>query len=68
VQFLQLDPEPVVAAPRNPAKHHLMGNSMLSTFDGGIRHDQSWRAVLTPAHQATIRELTEPLFSRYGYQ
>jgi len=66
--FIGVNPEPLLTAPKDPKKHHLMGNKMLSRFDGTIRHDESWREILSASEQEHIRRLTEPLFTEFGYR
>ncbi len=66
-RFLDLPDQNVCTAPRDPNKHHLIGNKMLRTFDGTIRLDTSWRRRLDAAETATVFRITESVARRYGY-
>lgn len=54
----------------NPAckLKHLIGNTMLQTFDGKIKLDTNWRNNLSEEIQMKITHLTEPFFSHFGYR
>ena len=66
-RFLGVAPEPVVGPPRDPAKHHLMGNRMLREFTGEVRLDTSWRERLSSEEQATTLRIARREARRYGY-
>jgi hypothetical protein len=65
--FLQIAPEPVVAAPKYPQKHHLIGNNMLRVFDGRIKLDTRWRTELTTTEQSTVLDCAGEFAERIGY-
>ena len=66
--FLQIAPEPIVTAPKYPAKHHLIGNNMLRTFDGQVKLDTRWRTELTGAEQHTVLDCAGEFARRMGYE
>jgi Sulfotransferase family len=66
-EFLSVPTEDVVGAPRFPAKHHLMGNVMLFTFDGRLEVDEGWRTQLTPHEQEQILRHAGALAKKFGY-
>ncbi len=65
--FMGVGPEPVIGPPKDPRKHHLMGNKMLQIFTGEVKTGESWRKSMHPAHGESIAAAAEPLFSAYGY-
>jgi Sulfotransferase domain len=67
LEFLGLDSEPVVAAPRFPDKHHLIGNRMLQTFAGEVRLDERWRTELPMLEQRQVLASAGDLAERFGY-
>lgn len=66
--FLEVPREDVVGAPRYCNKHHLMGNKMLFAFDGTIRADTAWCAMLTQQEQRAVLMGAGPAALKYGYQ
>jgi hypothetical protein len=66
-EFLSVPNEDVIAAPRFPAKHHLMGNVMLFTFDGTLTLDETWKAQLTPHEQEQVLRHAGALAKKFGY-
>lgn len=67
LEFLGVEPEPLVGPPRYPHKHHLIGNNMLVSFDGQVRLDERWKSELTPVEQRTVLRCAGGLAERYGY-
>ena len=65
--FLGVPRENVLGPPRYPVKHHLMGNKMLFSFDGTVRLDTQWRAVLSPSEQGLVARAAGSAIVRYGY-
>jgi len=65
--FIGVEPEDVSTPPKDPRKHHVLGNRMLHVFDGGITNDERWRETLTPAEQHTILRAAGGFARRYGY-
>jgi hypothetical protein len=66
-EFLSVPNEDVIAAPRFPAKHHLMGNVMLFTFDGTLTLDETWKAQLTSHEQEQVLRHAGALAEKFGY-
>jgi hypothetical protein len=66
-QFLGVEPESVVAAPKYPAKHHIVGNDMVRGFSGSVSPDTRWRDELSTADQRTVLASAGPLAARLGY-
>lgn len=67
-EFLQIAPEPVVTAPKYPAKHHLIGNNMLRSFDGDVRLDIRWQTELSGAEQRIVLDSAGKFAERMGYE
>ena len=67
-EFFEVDNQPVIAPPLNPAKHHLMGNQMMFRFDGVIKQDRDWRERLSQSEQQQIIKLAGGLYQKYDYQ
>lgn len=65
--FMGVEPEDVATPPKEPHKHHVLGNRMLHHFDGGITNDERWRETLTKAEQHTILRAAGSLARRHGY-
>lgn len=66
-EFLRIERQPVVAPPRFPEKHHLMGNAMLFDFDGSVVVDERWRSELTGEEQAAMLRAAGGTAARWGY-
>lgn len=67
-KFLGVLNEDVVRKPGNLEKYHMMGNKMLSVFDGTVRLDDSWKKSVSERDQKRIVEFTAPLSQKYGYR
>lgn len=65
--FLGVENEDVCGPPRNPRKHHIVGNNMALTFTGVIAADRSWRDALTADEQREVLERTGQLARTLGY-
>lgn len=65
--FLGVAPETVVAPPRYSHKHHVIGNNMLTTFDGNVRLDERWRTELSSSEQEAVLRRAGELAERWGY-
>jgi hypothetical protein len=68
LRLLGVETEEVIAPPRYPHKHHLMGNAMLASFNGEVAVDERWRQELTPAEQATALRCAGAVATRFGYR
>jgi hypothetical protein len=66
-QFLGVEPEGVVAAPKYPWKHHIVGNEMVRGFSGSVGLDTRCREELSTAEQRTVLACAGPLATRLGY-
>jgi len=67
LRFLGLEPQRLVKAPENPAKHHIIGNQMVRTFAGDVSCDEGWRHELSTAEQRMVLNSAGPLASQFGY-
>jgi hypothetical protein len=65
--FLKVGREDVICAPRDPKKHHAMGNKMIFEFDGTLRLDRRWESELSADDQELVTRTAEPLLRRLGY-
>ena len=66
--FLGVEAEEVVEAPKYPAKHHVVGNDMAGTFDGEVRLDTRWRVELSPMEQQALLAAAGPFAAQLGYE
>ena len=66
--FLGVQQENLVGPPRDPQKHHLIGNKMLQVFDGQVRHDENWRKSLSTEEQDEVLQHAKKIFKQFGYQ
>jgi hypothetical protein len=67
LDFLGVEAEDVIAAPKYERKHHIIGNRMLRTFDGNVVLDERWRRELTPDEQRRVLRYAGELAARLGY-
>jgi hypothetical protein len=65
--FLNLPWESVIAAPRFPEKHHLIGNKMLFSFDGTVLLHEGWRDQFSPEDQIRVLRYAGRAAENYGY-
>jgi hypothetical protein len=65
--FFHVEYQDVCHAPRNPRKHHLMGNKMMFSFNGTIQGDYSWQERVSYEEQMMLLERTQPFSARFGY-
>lgn len=67
LEFIEAEPQALIAPPQHPEKHHLMGNRMLFTFDGTVRLDEAWRERLTVDEQRLVLARAGELARKLGY-
>jgi Sulfotransferase domain len=66
--FLGVEPESVVAAPRDATKHHVVGNEGVRTrFSGTVWLDSRWEAELSAAEQRAVLAAAGPFAAELGY-
>ena len=66
--FIDVEPEDVSGPPRDPRKHHVVGNRMIHRYDGGIVQDDGWRRTLSEPEQRTVLHAAGGLAYRHGYR
>lgn len=66
-EYLGLEPEPVVVAPRYPAKHHIVGNPMARDFAGDVSLDTRWQTELTRVEQDAVLAAAGTFATAMGY-
>jgi hypothetical protein len=66
-EFMGLDRQQVVCAPKDPRKHHMIGNKMLQSFDGTVRRDRTWETVLPITEQVAVAKQLGGLLEAFGY-
>jgi hypothetical protein len=66
-RFLGVEPQAVCAPPRDKRKHHLMGNKMVFSFDGGVKLDERWRKRLSGEEQSIALRAAGEFAERQGY-
>ena len=59
--------ESLVGPPKSPEKHHLIGNIMLTEFQGRIVLDKRWRVDMNPEEQRNVLREAGQLAVNYGY-
>jgi hypothetical protein len=67
LDFLSVPPEPLIGSPSRMEKHHLIGNIMLTTFEGSIELDERWRSDLSFDEQSSIMRSAGQRTTKYGY-
>jgi len=65
--FMGLDSQDVVCAPKDPKKHHMIGNKMLQSFDGTVQQDRIWETVFPTAEQDAVTKRLGNLLDEFGY-
>lgn len=66
-EFLGVEPQRVVDAPRYPAKHHVVGNEIARSFAGDIKLDTRWRTELSAREQQAVLAAAGPFAAELGY-
>jgi hypothetical protein len=66
-EFLGVEPQSVVDAPRYPAKHHVVGNEMARSFAGDVKLDTRWRTELSAREQQAVLAAAGPFAAELGY-
>lgn len=66
-EFLGVEPEDVVEAPRFPGKHHIIGNAMARDFAGDVSLDTRWRTELKPTEQRAVLAAAGSFAAQLGY-
>lgn len=65
--FLGVQGESVVGAPKRPEKHHIVGNDMVRGFHGEIALDTRWRTELSLDEQHAVLAAAGPFAAQLGY-
>jgi hypothetical protein len=66
-KFFGLPVQDVLHLTTNADMKHIIGNRMIENFNGTVELDTRWASELDKRDQQKIVELTEPLFSYFGY-
>lgn len=67
-EFLGVPREELIQINSNYGSKHMIGSTMLQKFNGIVKLDTKWEKSLPEALQQKVVRLTEPLFSKMGYQ
>lgn len=65
--FLNLELEQVICKPRFPNKHHMVGNIMLSNFNGTISDKMTWKEELSMDAQKDVLSAAGSISGNAGY-
>ena len=65
-KFLDLDEENVLSPPKEP--HHIIGNRMITKFNGDIKQDSEWKRIMRLDEQEAILKRCDPIASLFHYR